>query len=59
MRLILSLALGLTLASTTAIAANKSKTKSITKICKEENPGASRKAIKKCIKDKMKADATQ
>lgn len=59
MRLILSLALGLTLASSAALASNKSKTKSLTKICKEENPGASKKVIKKCVKDKMKEDKAQ
>lgn len=35
--------------------ASKSEVKAYTAACKEENPGAKKSAIKKCVKEKAKA----
>ena len=54
--LVTTLALTLALTPGAFAAGGKSKTKSLTKICKTENPGASKKEVKKCVKEKMAAE---
>nr|WP_295906078.1 hypothetical protein [uncultured Bdellovibrio sp.] len=54
MRLSALLVVSLMVTGQVSMAAGKSETKKFQKMCREENPGASKADVKKCVKEKIK-----